>query len=83
MDCTNAQRMTLPTEQCSDPRQMLEDLLAAGLTHLEIGKEIGCSHSSVSRMRAGKQGVDYFIGKGIERLHRRMCPTYYEQLAAA
>jgi len=33
-------------------------------------------------MRAGKQGIDYFVGKGIERLHREMCPDHYELAAA-
>lgn len=82
MNCSDAQQMTIPVDQCPDPRQMLSDLIACGMTHHEIGRKVGCSHSSVSRMRAGKQGIDYYVGKGIERLHREMCPDHYELAAA-
>lgn len=76
MECKLAQQPTCP-HGLPDPRTMLDELVAIGLTHLEIGQAVGCSHSSVSRMRSGKQGIDYFVGKGIERLHQQRLPGNY------
>jgi hypothetical protein len=61
-------------------RAMLDDLVTI-MTTVEIGGVVGCSHSSVSRMRAGKQGIDYTVGKQIERLHRDRFPEKYAALA--
>lgn len=55
---------------------MLDDLIVL-MTTIEIGQQVGCSHSTISRMRAGKQGVDYYVGKRIERLHRLKLPEKY------
>lgn len=49
---------------------LLNDLIAKGLTEAEIGRAIGRDQSSVNRMRRGKQRCDYETGVKIEHLHR-------------
>lgn len=61
----------------------IEDLVRAGMSEAEIGREIGRSQPSVNRMRRGKQGTDYETGRRLEALHRQRCTPAQEPGRAA
>lgn len=63
--------------------KFIEDLVRAGLSEAEIGREIGRSQPSVNRMRRGKQSTDYDTGRRLEELHRVRCTGQSEEGRAA
>ncbi len=55
----------------------IKDLRATGFTQKEIAEEVGIRQSNVSDIDLGKVGdkcgVNYYLGKRIERMHIEKC----------
>lgn len=48
--------------------EIIEDLIARGMTEKQIGDRIGCSQPSVNRIRNGKQSPGYEVGAKLVEL---------------
>lgn len=53
-------------------QEMLDALIAIGMTQTEIADQCGSNQSTISRALKGRI-PDYIVGKAIERLHLEKC----------
>lgn len=55
-----------------NPKSIINDLCAAGLTQTSIASGVGLHQSGVSRLKTGKQAfISYAVGERLIALHRK------------
>lgn len=54
--------------------QMVRDLMAAGLTQVEIAAAIQRSQATVSRILGGQEKIEWEVGEALRLLHAERCP---------
>ena len=55
-----------------NPRVMVQELLATGLTQGELAKRLPCTQSNISRIAKGEYSPRFDLGVAIEALHTEL-----------